>query len=173
MKNKTIFIDMDGVLADLDAAFEAWAGYKPDRHRDRSAFFTKFLPAYTENDGFYTQDPMPMASELVRLLISVQHRNKVNLAILTSAGNFTKPNTEVFHQKKRWIEKNTPEFAHIPMCVTSSGKDKAWLAHPHAFLIDDHHKNITEFISKGGNGFVYKEEEFDNLVNALEIFVNI
>lgn len=173
MKNKTIFIDMDGVLADLDSAFEAWAGYKPDRHRDRGAFFDKFLPEYSRQDGFFTQDPMPMAIELVTFLLTIQKRDKVNLAILTSAGHFVKPNTIVFDQKKRWIEKNVPEFAYIPFCVTSSGKDKALMAHPHAFLIDDHHKNITEFVSKGGNGFVYKEEEFDNLVNALEIFINL
>ena len=173
MKNKTIFIDMDGVLADLDSAFEAWAGYKPNRHKDRDAFFTKFLPAYTELDGFYTQGMMPIAPALVKLLVSIKKKHGINLTILTSAGNFVTPNTDVFYQKKRWIEKNTPEFTHIPLCVTASGKDKAWLAHPHAFLIDDHHKNITEFVSKGGNGFVYKEEEFDNLVNALEIFINL
>lgn len=172
MKNKTIFIDMDGVLADLDAAFEAWAGYKPDRHRDRGAFFDKFLPEYARQDGFFTQAAMPMKNDLVKLL--VRHRkNGINLAILTSAGHFVKPNTIVFDQKKRWIEANVPEFCYIPFCVTSAGKDKALLAHPNAFLIDDHHKNITEFINKGGNGFVYKEEEFDNLVNALEIFINL
>lgn len=171
---KIIYIDMDGVVADLDSAFEEWSGYHPDKHNDRSAFFDEFLPDYVAHDGFYTQPLMPRANDLIDHLFSLKKKNKhVNLAMLTSAGHFVKPNTPVFDQKKRWIEQKAPKLAYIPFCVTSSGKDKSFMAHKNAFLIDDHEKNIEEFINKGGNGFVYKEEEFDNLVNALDIFINI
>lgn len=173
MKNKIIFIDMDGVLADLDTAFIKWSGYHPDHHDDRSAFFHEFLPEYTKQNGFFTQETMPLCKKLVDVLISFKKNYGVNLAILTSAGYFVKPNTDVVIQKKKWIEKNVNQFSYIPFCATSSGFDKSFFAHQNAFLIDDHEKNIIEFINKGGNGFIYKEECFDELVKALEIFVNI
>lgn len=168
MPNKIIYLDMDGVLADLDSHFEEWSGFHPDIHPDRSAFFDKFLPEYTANQGFFTQGKMPKAEELVDFVFSLNEK----ISFLTSIGHFIRPNTTVLEQKKRWIHKNFPVLDYIPMCATSSGKDKAIFANENTFLIDDHEKNIFHFKQNGGNGFIYKEEDFELLKIELLDFVN-
>ncbi len=169
---KIIFIDMDGVIADLDSAFENWVGYHPDIHPDRSAFFDEFLPEYSINEGFYTQTPMRKAQKLINFLVGISTEYEVKLAMLTSIGHFIKPNSLVLDQKKRWINRNFPELNYIPMCATSSGKDKSIFANKNTFLIDDHPSNIEHFIENGGNGFIYKEQEFEKLKKELLKFVN-
>lgn len=170
--NKIIYLDMDGVVADLDSAFELWAGYHPEKHPDRTAFFDDFLPEYTNQDGFYKQPPMPLANELVSLLKNLAIQDNIKLSFLTSIGHFVHPNGPVLEQKKRWIHKNFPELNLIPMCATSSGKDKSIFANKNTFLIDDHPSNIEHFIKNGGNGFIYREEEFEVLKEELFNFVN-
>lgn len=169
---KVIMIDMDGVVADLDSAFELWSGYHPEKHPDRSAFFNDFLPEYTLQDGFYDQPPMSLANQLVSFLVNLTTVYNAKLSFLTSIGNFIQPNSMVLEQKKRWINKNFPELNLIPMCATSSGKDKSIFANKNTFLIDDHPSNIEHFIKNNGNGFIYREEEFEALKEELFNFVN-
>lgn len=163
---------MDGVIADLDSAFDEWAGYHPEKHPDRSAFFDDFLPEYVEHDGFFTQGIMPKANQLISFLINLATEANVKLSFLTSIGHFVTPNSPVLYQKKMWINKNFPELNLIPMCATSSGKDKSIFANENTFLIDDHPNNIEHFIGNGGNGFIYTEEQFDLLKEQLLLFVN-
>lgn len=168
---KLVMIDMDGVLANLDKEFEEWSGWHPENHPDRKTFFDKFLPEYTEHEGFYKQGLMPKAKELVEFLIGLTVDYDVNLCILTSAGHFCDPNTQVIVQKKNWLEDKLPDLRHIPFCVTSSGKTKSYLAHSNAFLIDDHKNNVKKFRQNDGQGFIYNPDKFDELKDVLLEFV--
>ena len=113
----TIFIDMDGVLADLHTGIAAFSG-DADITDKRSELFKTWLPQYVKAYGFENQAPMPNAAKLVTFLTMLQKADKVKLAILTSHGEFYEPFSEVIRQKKAWLEKNFPELNKIPFSLT-------------------------------------------------------
>jgi 5'(3')-deoxyribonucleotidase len=152
-----IYLDMDGVLADLDKHVHELVDVAPGTYGVRDTFFKKYLPEYASKNGFETAPPLPNARKLVDTILEYKRLvYHTDIAILTSHGKFY-DTTEVVRQKKAWIAKNFPELADVPFCATSSGKDKAMLAHAGAYLIDDHYKNIEHFASAGGEGYVYKD----------------
>ena len=165
-----IYIDLDGVLADLHTGVVNFTGDEfPENHR--SALFKEYLPAYVEAEMFYLQDKMPKADNLVKYLLGFYNKGLCQLAILTSSGQFYKPISRVTDQKKRWIEKNIPEFSEIPFCTTTSGADKSILANENAFLLDDYPKNVTQFIAAGGHGHVYHEDTFNDAIESMIKFL--
>lgn len=171
---KSIAIDLDGVLADIDSAFDEFTDkHFPGKHTEyeqRSLFFDAFLPAYVKNDGFFTQKTLVKSRELVDELIEAQRSGWVDLFILTSIGHFHEPGSDVVHQKKRWLEKNFPELNRIPFVTTTSGATKSIFAHPGCFLIDDHTGNVNKFIDAGGYAEIYSPERFDYVINKLRLF---
>jgi 5'(3')-deoxyribonucleotidase len=171
-KQPIIYLDMDSVLADLDRGIVETLGVEIDSV-ERSAFFKSLLPEYTRQGGFETQGKMPRADELVEMCKRFHKDHKVSVAILTSAGQFYQPQSEVVFQKKKWIEREFPWLAHMPFTATSSGADKAMFAHPRAFLIDDHTSNILKFTTAGGWGIVYTPDTLDNdyLATVIERFM--
>lgn len=163
----TIFIDMDGVLADLHTGIVALSG-DPSITDNRSSLFKTWLPKYVELNGFQLQAPMPNAAKLVTFLTMLQKADKAKLAILTSHGEFYEPFSEVIRQKKAWLEKNFPQLNKIPFCATASGASKSILANPNALLIDDHYKNINHFTDAGGHGIVYEDRHIE--IHIIEVF---
>lgn len=163
----TIFIDMDGVLADLHTGIVALSG-DASITDNRNSFFKTWLPQYVELNGFENQAPMPNAAKLVNFLTMLQKADKAKLAILTSHGEFYEPFSEVIRQKKAWLEKNFPQLNKIPFCATASGASKSILANPNALLIDDHYKNINKFIDAGGHGIVYEDRHLE--IHTIEVF---
>lgn len=162
----TIFIDMDGVLADLNAGIVEFSG-DPSITNQRSKLFKDWLPKYVDANGFEDQEPMPNAAKLVEFLVKLHKQGKVKLAILTSHGEFYEPFSEVIRQKKAWIEFYFPELVKFPFCTTSSGADKSILASPQTLLIDDHAKNIIHFTNAGGHGIVYEDNHIE--IHFIEI----
>ena len=107
MEKLTIFIDMDGVLANFDKAKQSHPdfekkGFRPDLTLD----FSKF-------------EPMPGALEAVRDLIEMGH----DLFIAT-----TPPwnHPDAWGQKRHWIEEHLPQL-----------KRKMFLTHRKDLLIGD------------------------------------
>jgi 5'(3')-deoxyribonucleotidase len=163
----TIFIDMDGVLADLHTGIAALSG-DADITDKRSELFKRWLPEYVKAYGFENQAPMPNAGRLVTFLTMLQKADKAKLAILTSHGEFYEPFSEVIRQKKAWLEKNFPQLNKIPFCATASGATKSTFANPNSLLIDDHYKNINHFTDAGGHGIVYEDRHVE--IHTIEVF---
>lgn len=149
-----ILVDMDGVLADLNSGIKDMFGVEePEGNRDR--LFKEFLPAYTEANMFFNQPVLDKAQLLIKELLTSYHDGFINLAICTSTGKFYHPVSEVRDQKGKFIEKHFPGLVDVPFITTTSGRDKSILAHPRAFLIDDHAPNVEKFIDAGGHGIIY------------------
>ena len=161
---------MDGVLADLDTGVYNMDGFRPSTG-SRDALFKRELPKYVEKDGFYTSPVMPGARDLVDLVLG-HTSDRIKVGILTSAGNFYNPISEVISQKKRWIEKNFPELDRVLFCCTTSGADKSFLANSSTLLIDDHLPNIEKFQAAGGWGYHYDENLDKGLKTLLHVFAN-
>lgn len=161
-----IHLDMDGVLADLDAGVRDLLGVEVES-TSRSAFFKSILPEYTAKGGFEHQGKHEGADELVDICMRLHRDHGHSLAILTSGGQFYLPQSEVVFQKKKWIEREFPQLAKVPFTVTSSGADKAQFAHPRAYLIDDHAPNIEKFCAASGWGITYTPAVLDRLEGAI------
>lgn len=173
MHKASIGIDMDGVLADLDSAFYEYTNTKhPNKqegYSSRTEFFDDFLPSFTKNDGFFIQGTLIKSKELITFLLGL----KANLFILTSAGQFHHPISDVVSQKKRWIEKNFPELSLIPFVATTSGASKSVFANQSTILIDDHENNIAKFNDCGGHGILYSPDNIEDVKKLVKEKVDL
>lgn len=169
MRAPMVHLDLDGVLFDLEGGLKAFTGLA-DPTADRGKLFSKHLPNYTAANGFALQPAMKNAHLLVDRLVEMMDDGHILLGILTSAGDFFKPISEVVLQKKRSIEINFPRLIKVPFATTCSGADKSYYAHPNSMLIDDHGPNVSRFINAGGYGVVYHPEEVETVLAQVENF---
>lgn len=169
MRAPVIFLDMDGVLADLEQGLIDFTG-DPTPTVNKGKLFTKYLPAYVAENGFYKQPVLKNAHVLVDGLVRMADNGQLRIGICTSAGAFYTPISTVVDQKKKFIEANFPKLSEVPFVATTSGVDKSLFADKNSMLIDDHGKNITHFINAGGYGIVYHHDEVDTVLAQVQNF---
>lgn len=138
----TLYLDMDGVLADFNKAFARIKGEEEDRVRFRKAVMVYQI--------FEDLDFMPDAQQLLN---HVSKLHGVDIQILTSMGTFdTQQGEESKRQKYHWLNKhNIPYKANFVRTKT----EKAQYATPESILIDDSVGCISPFIRKGGHGILH------------------
>lgn len=167
---KMVFFDMDGVLYNLEGGLTDM--YDLDFSKiDRTSLFKSYLPEYVERDGFYNQEPLRGAEQLVQGVLSLREQTPFNIGILTSSGHFA-TNSDVIQQKKAALERDFKELYYFPFTATTSSKQKALFAHKNAFLIDDYNLSTTSFIAAGGHAFQYTPEKIDECLECLEMFLD-
>ena len=138
----TLYLDMDGVLADFNKEYTKYDPLKEDRKKFRSAVM--------EHKIFEKLDFMPDAQELLNHVSKLQG---VNIEILTSMGTH-EPNQafEGKSQKLNWLAKwNIPYKANFVHDKIS----KAKFAGSTSILIDDSIGCIAPYIEAGGHGILH------------------
>ena len=155
MTNITLYLDMDGVLADFNKEYTKFDPNKEDRKR--------FRYAVLEHNIFEKLDFMPDAQELLN---HVSKLSGVDIQILTSMGTHetTQANAAQM-QKIKWLnEKNIPykpNFVH-------NKQEKAKYATPTSILIDDSSGCIGPFIAAGGHGILHiHSSETNRILDSL------
>lgn len=144
MKPITLYLDMDGVIADFNKFYATCAPYDPDdRHRFREAVMHVKI--------FEKLDYMPDALELLNHVRKLPE--DVNVEILTSMGTMDMTRAmEARRQKLVWLLRKginyKANFVHTK-------HEKANYATPTSILIDDSVGCISPFISKGGYGILH------------------
>ena len=138
----TLYLDMDGVLADFNKEYTKYDPLKEDRKKFRSAVM--------EHKIFEKLDFMPDAQELLNHVSKLQG---VNIEILTSMG--THESNQAFEgksQKLKWLAKwNIPYKANFVHDKIS----KAKFAGSTSILIDDSIGCIAPYIEAGGHGILH------------------
>ena len=150
----TLYLDMDGVLADFNKAYIRYDPKKEDRKKFRSAVM--------EYKIFEDLDFMPDTQELLN---HVSRLHGVTIEILTSMGTFdTTQGSEAKHQKLKWLNKhNIPYKANF----VRSKEEKSQYATPSSILIDDSIGCITPFVAKGGHGILHhKASETNSILDS-------
>lgn len=138
----TLYLDMDGVLADFNKAYTQYDPHKEDRKKFRSAVM--------EYKIFEDLEFMPDTQELLN---HVSRLWGVRVEILTSMGTHdVAQGEEAKRQKIKWLNaKNIPYKPNF----TRNKEEKANYATPHSILIDDSSGCIGPFVAAGGHGILH------------------
>ena len=138
----TLYLDMDGVLADFNKEYTKLDPKKEDRK--------KFRWSVMEHKIFEKLDFMPDAQELLNHVSKLQ---TVKIEILTSMGTHeSQQANEAKIQKLRWLDAaNIPYKANF----VHSKEEKAKYADKRSILIDDSAGCIGPFIDAGGHGILH------------------
>jgi len=145
-KDYKIYVDLDGVMADLDKHVKERTGMSFGQLRATGSGFTKFVAAEREkgNTVFDTLDKMPDADVLWNYIV------KYNPDILTATGY---PSEKAAAEKIRWVMDNLDGYDQI--LHTISGADKHKYAASNHILIDDRDKAILPWRKAGGIGILH------------------
>jgi hypothetical protein len=153
----TLYLDMDGVLADFHKEYDK---YDPE-HEDRK----KFRSAVLDHHIFEVLDFMPDTQELLN---HVSKLNGITIEILTSMGTHDPFQGEsAKRQKMKWLDKfNIPYKANF----VRNKEEKAQYATPTSILIDDSIGCITPFRQAGGYGIHHTnaKDTIDQLNSTLK-----
>ncbi len=139
-----IYVDLDGVLADLITKMEEITGHtlSDDNERDKSAW-KKFHDTIGSGERLFAEfELLPDANQLWNYI------QKYNPSILTATGKMYAK--EVDEQKREWVKKHFSGYDKIYTVIASGQKAKfAW---PDSILIDDRMKSIGPWRDRGGIG---------------------
>jgi 5'(3')-deoxyribonucleotidase len=138
----TLYLDMDGVLADFNKEYTKYDPNKEDRKKFRSSVLDHHI--------FEKLDFMPDTQELLN---HVSKLRGVNIQILTSMGTHDPFQAEeAKRQKLKWLNAhNIPYIANF----VHNKEEKANYATPTSILIDDSVGCISPFIEAGGHGILH------------------
>lgn len=142
MNTITLYLDMDGVLADFNKEYVKYDPKKADRKKFRSAVM--------DDKIFEKLDFMPDTQELLN---HVSRLNGITIEILTSMGTHDPfQGSAAKMQKLNWLKsKNIPYKANF----VREKKEKSQYATPNSILIDDSIGCITPFKEAGGRGILH------------------
>lgn len=141
MRIETIFLDIDGCIADFEKRYIELYGITP-KEADTKGRFKDDFKHFIETGQFATLDPMPDAVELLKYIDSLD----IPKFILGSTA-YEKVHVEVSRQKEIWL--NDMDIDYPPIFVPGK-RLKAQYAKPNSVLIDDTKSNIDQWNAKGG-----------------------
>lgn len=143
MKPITLYLDMDGVLANFDKKFHELKSNLSDD--------LKFRDAVMIHNIFEDLEFMPGAPELID---HVSKLRDVDIQILTSVGTFDPlRGQQAMVQKLHWLKQKNISYKEVNFVRTK--QEKAQYAHDRAILIDDSIGCISPFITAGGYGILH------------------
>lgn len=142
---KTVYFDLDGVMANCEASIVEKLGKK--------RFSTKeFWKVANQPDFFLNLEPFPNSRELIDAVKSMG----VNVRVLTATGHRY---SEVMPQKVLWVTKHLG-IKKQDIIVVISGLDKAAYADVDSILVDDTKAVIEAWEAEGGKGILHTDHYF-------------
>ena len=147
-KISSIYLDMDGVIADFEKRYSEIFDISPKLTRNEKEFkgyFDKFIA----NEEFMNLDLMPGAMEGIDFL----RKAPVPTQILSSTSD-EKNYDAISKQKLIWLEKHGITFH--PLFVPGK-RHKYKYAATDRIIIDDTESVISDWIKAGGIGILHKD----------------
>jgi phosphopantetheine adenylyltransferase len=155
----TIYLDLDGVIADFDKRFKELAGMGPREYED--SFGTEKFWDFIDNKHgvkFWTGiEWMPEGKKLYNFIKQFDHK----LLSAPSRNDASKTG------KRIWAKKNTPGT----QLILAAAVNKQNYADKSNILIDDREKNIQQWKDAGGIGILFKST--DQVIDELKKIMNL
>jgi hypothetical protein len=148
MKIETLYIDMDGVIADFSKRYKEKFRVTPEETRSNKqfgGFFKKFI----DDAEFSTLDLMPDANELLHFL----HELDVHKEILSSTAR-PENHGMIAPQKQMWLLKHN---IHYKANFVPGKSLKYKYATPNSIIIDDTKSVIDDWNKAGGIGILHTD----------------
>jgi hypothetical protein len=139
---KTIYLDMDGVIADFEKRYKEMFETMPSRD-DKSNKFNRNFDKFIESKQFATLEMMPDAEHLISFLKGIDVPTK----ILSSTAS-EKRHDAIAPQKEQWLNEHDIKFERIFV----PGKQlKYKYADSESLIIDDTVSVIDDWRRNGGH----------------------
>lgn len=147
-----IYLDMDGVLTDLDHRYaEKFGAFPADKDLKRKHFWENWKK-FVDDHEFETLPKHPGADKLLAT-VEVLRAGGVPVEILSSSGGGYSHDL-VVAQKKKWLAANG--ITYKPNIVPG-GARKAEYADPWNILIDDTEHVVENYRAHGGTAILHKD----------------
>ena len=148
---RTVYVDMDGVIADFDLGFEKLTGFTTNSVSDEQLW--KLI---SDNGKFKFFSDLPWTSGGKELWLYVS-QNFIKVKILTALGRSDVIDGGLASKGKRmWLHKNIPELKDSDIIMVANKHKKRHYSKPGDIIIDDRESTISEWNKKGGIGILYK-----------------
>ena len=158
---RTIFLDMDGVVADFDTFASNLLGRQIGWHQSKFDLTKDEWEKLGAVDRLYYQLPlMPDATKLVAYVKSLSTR--FNVQFLTAVPRRTTM-PEARADKQAWVDKY---FPGMRMDIGPYSHDKQKWCSPGDILVDDRPSNIEEWKAAGGIA-IYHTGDVDATIRAI------
>lgn len=144
-----IFVDSDGVIADMSQYCLEKFGKRPEDYVKKSEFWTLVQRHNDKVEPFFRHLPKMSDADV---LLEFLNANFKHVKILTASGYTPKEGPQ---QKRDWYAEHYP---HIECIVVPKSPDKAAYAivdGVSTILIDDRSKSIDPWVSAGGHGILH------------------
>jgi hypothetical protein len=160
---KTLYLDMDGVLADFHSGYEKLFGEFPEGEWRSKKHFWENWKSWVSQRGFENLSLHKGAEELLAHARSMRDSGWKVEILSSSAGGDT--HDFVTEQKKFWLHKMGIDF--FPNIVPGGSK-KAEYARKDAILVDDTERVLDGFINAGGIGVLHTDAK-----NTISKLINL
>jgi len=141
----TLYLDMDGVLADFHKEYIKYDPEKSDRKR--------FRQSVLEHQIFENLDYMPDALALLKYVSNLEDIFHIKVEILTSMGTHdVEQGAAAAKQKQVWLDKHGITYKAN---FVRNKTEKSLYADQYSILIDDSIGCIKPFTAAGGHGILH------------------
>jgi hypothetical protein len=145
LRGFTVYLDLDGVMANFDKAWYEDYGLTEEDWEYRQEEVAKMAPFF-----FLELEEMPGAVKLWKYLV----KSEATVKVLTARPKRIWTDGEADEQKKIWFAKRFSPLTEVIVCY---GEEKQKYAAPMAILIDDRVRNVAQFSFAGGIGILHRD----------------
>lgn len=164
MKNRIVYLDMDGCISDFDGAFENLFGFKTSQTED-NVIWSK-IEGYGKT-RFFAEMPWTIDG---KELWDYVYNNFLEVKILTALGKTDAIDGGKGSKGKRlWLLKNIPILQDSDIIMVSNKHKKRHYSKPDDIIIDDREIVVQEWNKKGGIGILHKTAA--DTINKLKQYV--
>ena len=163
----TLFLDMDGVIADF---FTLFAEENKASHWKSINCKESALQNIRRTDFFNRIKPFPISNDLVQFAKNVGDWGICSSPLKNDFGNSA-------YWKRVWLERHD-YMPSVEKCIFTRVKHK-YAIHPITLqpniLVDDKPENIEDWTNAGGIGvkFQANQDDFASLIKRLNSFLNV
>lgn len=157
-----IFLDLDGVMADLEGHYLSRFEHTMDDAPSRNEMWRNI----DGHEGFWLNIPlMKGAKEFFTWLTATCYQQGAELAILTAAPDIAHKHAAIARHKKEWVKLHLGDVMVLP--TYGSERKPMFLQNPGDILIDDWGKNCAAWEEEGGVAIRHRGEDFASTREAL------